>query len=119
MKVLIVDDSRAMRMIVARILKQTGVATGIDEAENGLLALAHLRSTPTDLVISDWNMPEMSGIELLRALRGEGIGVPFVFVTSESTSEMRALAEEAGAASLIAKPFTREVLESQLTALAV
>lgn len=118
MNVLIVDDSRAMRMILTRILKQTGLVTGeIFEAENGLEALSQLRSVGADLVMSDWNMPEMSGIELLTALRAEGIDVPFVFVTSESTSEMRARASEAGAVSLIAKPFTRELLEAELSVL--
>jgi len=118
MNVLVVDDSRAMRLILTRILKQTGLVTGeISEAENGNEALAHLRGSSADLVLSDWNMPEMSGIELLGALRAEGIDVPFVFVTSESTTEMRERAAEAGAASLIAKPFTRELLEQELSVL--
>lgn len=119
MNVLIVDDSKAMRMIVSRILKQTGFAQdGIAEAENGAMALDHLKDNRVDIVISDWNMPEMSGIELLRSLRAQGNDVPFVFVTSENTSEMRKMAEEAGAVSLIAKPFTREVLEAELSAFA-
>ncbi len=118
MDVLVVDDSKAMRLIVSRILKQTGLVTSISEAENGQEALEHLRSNTADVVMSDWNMPEMTGIELLRALRSEGIEVPFVFVTSESTTEMRNIAAEAGATSLIAKPFTRELLEAELSAVA-
>jgi two-component system chemotaxis response regulator CheY len=113
--VLVVDDSKAMRLIVSRILKQTGLVNEIAEAENGQQALEHLRAQPADVVMSDWNMPEMTGIELLRSLRSEGIEVPFVFVTSESTAEMREIAAEAGATSLIAKPFTRELLEAELS----
>lgn len=115
MDVLVVDDSKAMRLIVSRILKQTGLVNEIAEAENGQQALEHLRAQPADVVMSDWNMPEMTGIELLRSLRSEGIEVPFVFVTSESTAEMREIAAEAGATSLIAKPFTRELLEAELS----
>lgn len=118
MNVLIVDDSRAMRLILSRILRQTGLVSGeITEAENGAEALALVRADAPDLVMSDWNMPEMSGIEFLQALRAEGVEVPFVFVTSESTTEMRERASAAGAASLIAKPFTRELLEQELGAL--
>lgn len=118
MNVLVVDDSRAMRLILCRILRQTGLVTGEPaEADNGAAALAHLREHRVDLVLSDWNMPEMTGIELLQALRAEGIDVPFVFVTSESTTEMRERAAQAGAVSLIAKPFTRELLEQELSVL--
>jgi two-component system chemotaxis response regulator CheY len=119
MDVLVVDDSKAMRMIVSRILKQTGYVSNIAEAENGQQALEHLRTHRADVVMSDWNMPEMTGIELLKSLRSEGIEVPFVFVTSESTTEMRDIAAEAGAKSLIAKPFTRELLEAELATVAV
>ncbi len=118
MEVLVVDDSRAMRLIVSRILKQTGFVTSISEAENGQQALEQLRSNPVDVVLSDWNMPEMTGIELLTALRGEGVEVPFLFVTSESTAEMRDIATAAGATALIAKPFTRELIEAELAAAA-
>lgn len=118
MDILVVDDSKAMRLIISRILKQTGLVSSISEAENGQEALDHVRGSAPDVVMSDWNMPEMTGIELLKSLRSEGIEVPFVFVTSESTTEMRTVAAEAGARSLIAKPFTREVLEAELSALA-
>ena len=115
MRILVVDDSKAMRMIVSRAVRQTGVATGtISECENGREALDFLRTTRPSLVLSDWNMPEMTGIELLQALRAEGNDVPFGFVTSESTESMRSTAEAAGAAFLIAKPFTREAFEEHL-----
>lgn len=118
MRILIVDDSRAMRMIVARTLKQSGHTDEIREAADGLEALAAVQADQPDLVLSDWNMPEMSGIELLGALRAEGIDVPFGFVTSETTAEMRERAIHAGALFLIAKPFSADDFERALVAVA-
>jgi two-component system, chemotaxis family, chemotaxis protein CheY len=116
MKILVTDDSRAMRMIVLRTLRQAGFA-GHDvlEAENGKEALSMARSQKPDLILSDWNMPEMSGIDLLKALRGSGDTTPFCFVTSEGSDEMRAQAEQAGALGLIAKPFTAETFVDMLS----
>ncbi len=110
MKILIVDDSKAMRMIVRRTLQQAGFEQGhvVTEATNGAEALTSIRSSRPDLVLSDWNMPEMSGIELLTALRSEGVNVKFGFVTSEGTERMRAEASAAGALFLISKPFTAD-----------
>ena len=109
MNVLIVDDSKAMRMIVSRTLRQAGFGDGVlREAADGAEALAAIKDEEPDLVLSDWNMPEMNGIELLRALRADGCGVRFGFITSESTTEMREQAIGAGAEFLIAKPFTAE-----------
>lgn len=118
MRILIVDDSRAMRMIVARTLKQAGHGADLAEACDGAEALAAIRASRPDLVVSDWNMPEMTGIELLRALRQDGIDVPFGFVTSETTAEMREQAIHAGAQFLIAKPFTAEDFGGALAAVA-
>ncbi|MDY7101968.1 MAG: response regulator [Actinomycetota bacterium] len=119
MRILIVDDSRAMRMIVTRTLRQSGYKSAeFSEAEDGAKALAAIQDDCPDLVLSDWNMPEMSGIELLRALREEGINVPFGFVTSEGTPEMRAQAMEAGAKFLIAKPFTADDFDRALAGVA-
>ena len=73
-----------------------------------------LRKESFDVVLSDWNMPEMSGLELLNAVKGDNIGVQFGFITSESTPAMRQQASEAGAAFLIAKPFTVESFEMTL-----
>jgi two-component system chemotaxis response regulator CheY len=115
MRILIVDDSKAMRMIVKRTLGQAGYKDAeIEEAANGVEALEAITAKPPDLVLSDWNMPEMTGIELLRVLRKEGPFVKFGFVTSESTPEMRDQAIRAGARFLIAKPFTAEVFEDTL-----
>ena len=106
MRILIVDDSRAMRMIVARTLKQSGHTGEISEAADGAEALVAIKADRPDLVLCDWNMPQLNGIELLAALRAEGIDVPFGFVTSESTGEMREQAILAGSRFVIAKPFT-------------
>lgn len=107
MKILIVDDSRAMRRIIHRTLRQAGFNhLEIIEAADGAEALELARGTRPDLILSDWHMPRMSGLEFKRALNEAGIGIPFGFVTSENTHEMRQLAEEAGADFLLAKPFT-------------
>lgn len=116
MKILIADDSRAMRMIVTRTLRQAGMAGHeLVEAENGRQALEIAAEQRPDLILSDWNMPEMTGIDLLRALRAHGIGTPFCFVTSEGSDEMRELAAAEGALGLIAKPFTAEVFADALS----
>ncbi len=109
MKILIVDDSKAMRMIVQRTLRQAGF-TGheMSEAENGAQALNVLRKESFDLVLSDWNMPEMSGMELLTAVKAEKLPCHFGFVTSEGSVAMRQQATDAGAEFLIAKPFTTD-----------
>jgi two-component system chemotaxis response regulator CheY len=115
MKILVVDDSKAMRMIVVRTLRQAGFAGhDIVEAENGKEGFELAKSIKPDLVLSDWNMPEMTGIEFLRALRGSGDATPFCFVTSEGSDEMRTMAGEAGALALIAKPFTEDVFRDTL-----
>ncbi len=116
MKILIADDSRVMRQIVTRTLRQAGFdGHDLVEATNGAEAFELVQKESPDLVLSDWNMPEMTGIELLTALRGAGSTVPFGFVTSEGLPEMREKAEAAGALFLIAKPFTadsfRDVLD--------
>lgn len=109
MKILIVDDSRVMRQIVTRTLRQAGFGDhDLIEAENGQQAYDKVVAEQPDLVISDWNMPEMTGVEVLRALRTEGKEVTFGFVTSECTPEMQKQAEDAGAQFFIIKPFTAE-----------
>ncbi|PZR54156.1 response regulator [Xylanimonas oleitrophica] len=117
-RALVTDDSRVMRQIVIRTLRQAGYEWEIREAANGAEALEAIREDEPDVVLSDWNMPEMTGIDLLRRLRAEGYGTPFGFVTSEGSPEMRQTAEAAGALFLIAKPFTpeafRDVIEPVL-----
>ena len=115
MKILVTDDSRVMRQIVIRTLRQAGYDDHeIVEAEDGADALAKVSSEKPDLVLSDWNMPNMSGIECLEALRSAGSTVPFGFVTSEGSEEMRGKAADAGALFLIAKPFTADTFTEHL-----
>jgi two-component system chemotaxis response regulator CheY len=114
-KILIADDSKAMRMIVIRTMRQAGLdGHDIIEAENGKEALELTQKNAPDLILSDWNMPEMTGIEFLKALRATGSQIPFCFVTSEGSAEMRTAADAAGALGLIAKPFTPEAFADTL-----
>ncbi len=116
MKILIVDDSRAMRMIVARTLRQTGVDVNIvGEAANGQEALGMIAEFGPDLVLCDWNMPVMNGLELLTALRAANNPVRFGFVTSEGTSDVRETALAAGAAFVLVKPFMVEDFRVAIT----
>jgi two-component system chemotaxis response regulator CheY len=115
MKFLIVDDSKTMRMIVKRTLRQAGFGEhSITEAVNGKDGLDKAKEIEPDLILSDWNMPEMNGLEFLKALGQEGIKVKFGFVTSEGTAEMRATAAENGALFLISKPFTSETFKKNI-----
>jgi two-component system chemotaxis response regulator CheY len=114
-KILVTDDSRVMRQIVIRTLRQAGYDDHeIIQAEDGREALQMVGAEKPDLVLSDWNMPEMTGIECLEALRASGSQVPFGFVTSEGSPEMREKAANAGALFLIAKPFTEETFREAL-----
>ncbi|HET7328546.1 MAG TPA: response regulator [Nocardioidaceae bacterium] len=115
MKILIVDDSRVMRQIVTRTLRQAGYSGhDVVEAGNGREGLDAVAAHGPDLVLSDWNMPEMNGIDLLHALRATGQAVPFGFVTSEGSPEMLTRAEQAGALFVITKPFTPEAFRATL-----
>ncbi len=109
------DDSKSMRMIVKRTLKQAGYDNmEFEEADDGSTALAMVDDYQPALILCDWNMPQMNGIDFLKALREAGNSVKFGFVTTESTAEMRAAAKEAGAQFLVAKPFTAESFEKAL-----
>lgn len=115
MKIIVADDSRVMRQIVIRTLRQAGHGGhDIVEAENGRDCLEKVGAERPDLVLSDWNMPEMNGIDCLQALRASGNQVQFGFVTSEGSEEMRSRAAAAGALFLIAKPFTPETFDEHL-----
>lgn len=116
MRILVVDDSSAMRKIIQRSLRLAGwEGHEVVEADNGATALELIRSHSPDLVLSDWNMPQMTGIQLLQTLRSEGRKVPFGFITTESTGEMRSAALEAGAQFILAKPFTPEDMATALS----
>ena len=115
MQILIVDDSRTMRMLIKRTLRQAGYGGhDVIEAGDGHEALVQLRDHGADLVLCDWNMPGMSGLELLRNLRSRNSKVPFGFVTSEGATAIRELAEREGANFVITKPFTPDVFSQVL-----
>ncbi|TPV95525.1 MAG: response regulator [Myxococcales bacterium FL481] len=115
MKILIIDDSKVMRAIVKRTLRQAGFGGHeIQEASNGVEGMEAVGTFEPDLILCDWNMPQMNGIELLKELRGKGDETPFGFVTSEGMPEMRQEAVDAGAKFLIVKPFTADDFEQQL-----
>lgn len=116
MKILVVDDFSTMRRIIKNILKQIGF-TNIDEAENGQIALSKIGEGNYDLVVSDWNMPEMTGIELLKMVRANETtkDLPFLMVTAEAKKENVVEAVKAGVNNYIVKPFTAEVLQEKIS----
>jgi two-component system chemotaxis response regulator CheY len=112
MKILVVDDSKAMRALIRRTLSGARYAeASISEAENGLEALASIRTSPPDLVLANFNMPEMSGIELLEQVHGDGMDVRFGFITSDDSEANVERARRAGAHFVIGKPFSRQDLQ--------
>ncbi|MGB0683145.1 MAG: response regulator [Magnetovibrionaceae bacterium] len=115
MNVLIVDDYKTMLRIIRNLLRQLGFAN-IEEATDGSMALQKLRQTNFGLVISDWNMEPMTGIQLLREVRADAKlkHLPFVMITAESKSENVIAAKEAGVSNYIVKPFNAETLKSKL-----
>lgn len=115
MKILVVDDFPTMRRIVRNILKQLGYENVV-EAEDGTVALNVLKKEKVDLIISDWNMPQMSGIELLKAVRTtEGLkDIPFLMVTAEGQKENVLEAVKCRVSNYIVKPFTPETLLEKL-----
>ncbi|MDX1697968.1 MAG: response regulator [Thiohalobacterales bacterium] len=115
MKILIVDDSRAMRLIVMKTLREAGYdGHDLSEAEDGARGLEAIKGDKPDLVLCDWNMPNMTGAELLQALTDEGIETTFGFVTTEATQEMKDRASELGASFMISKPFTPDSFRAAL-----
>jgi len=115
MKILIVDDYKTMLRILRNLLRQLNFAN-IEEASDGSEALAKLRQDKFGLVISDWNMEPMTGIQLLREVRSEDTlkHLPFIMITAESKSENVIAAKEAGVSNYIVKPFNAETLKTKL-----
>jgi two-component system chemotaxis response regulator CheY len=115
MKFLIVDDFSTMRRIVRNLLKEIGYANA-DEAEDGTAALGKLRGGGYDFVVSDINMPNMNGFELLTTIRGDDAlkSLPVLLVTAEAKKEDIITAAQAGASGYIVKPFTKATLEDKL-----
>ena len=115
MKILVVDDSKAMRMIVLRTLRQAGYGDHeTKEAADGKLGLDAVHEWAPDVIISDWNMPNMNGLEFLQALKAEGFSGLFGFVTTEGSPKMKETAMEEGANFLITKPFTAQSFQTEL-----
>jgi two-component system chemotaxis response regulator CheY len=114
MAILVVDDSRAMRMIIRRELRRAGYQDVV-EADSGAAALGIVDQGGIELILSDWNRPDVSGIELLDALRATGNQVAFGFVTSETAADVRRRAFAHGARFVVTKPFTSESLDREIS----
>jgi two-component system chemotaxis response regulator CheY len=117
MKILVVDDFSTMRRIVRNLLVEIGFSNPlIQEADDGNNALAMLRAGPFDLVVTDWNMPNMTGIDLLRAIRAEATlkGMPVLMVTAENNRDQIIAAAQAGVNGYVVKPFTAATLQEKL-----
>jgi two-component system chemotaxis response regulator CheY len=115
MKILVVDDFSTMRRIIKNILKELGY-TNVDEADDGSTGLEKLKGGKFDFVITDWNMPNMPGIDLLKAIRSDGDlkGLPVLMVTAEAAKENIVEAVEAGVSNYIVKPFTAVALKERI-----
>ncbi|KPK02675.1 MAG: hypothetical protein AMK71_01410 [Nitrospira bacterium SG8_35_4] len=115
MKVLVVDDFSTMRRIVKNLLKQIGFAS-VDEAEDGAQALSKLKGGDYGFIVSDWNMPNMDGLSMLKKIRedDELKEIPILMVTAEAEKEKVITAIQAGVNNYIVKPFTGEVLKEKI-----
>ncbi|ROP58324.1 two-component system chemotaxis response regulator CheY [Enterobacter sp. BIGb0383] len=115
LRFLVVDDFATMRRIVRNLLKDLGF-NNVEEAEDGQDALNKMQQTPFDFVISDWNMPNMDGLQLLTAIRNHADwkSIPVLMVTAEAKKENIIAAAQAGASGYVVKPFTAAILEEKL-----
>ncbi|GAA6203378.1 chemotaxis response regulator CheY [Colwellia sp. 1_MG-2023] len=115
MKVLVVDDFSTMRRIVKNLLRDLGF-TNIQEADDGSTALPMLKEGEFDFVVTDWNMPGMQGIDLLKAIRADEklLHIPVLMVTAEAKKEQIVMAAQAGVNGYIVKPFTAATLKTKL-----
>ncbi len=115
MRILVVDDFSTMRKIVKNVLKQLGYSN-IEEAENGAEALKKLRAKKFDFVVSDWNMPTMDGLEMLKTIRSDSElkDLPVLMVTAEAEKDKVIAAIKAGVNNYIVKPFTAETLKQKM-----
>lgn len=117
MNAVIVDDSRAMRLIVARMLRRAGYTDVVcHEASSGREAFSLVRRLHPALVLSDWHMPDGDGLELLKKLRSVRSKAVFGFITADATPQMRELAITTGAQFLVAKPFDADTLREAIEA---
>ena len=116
LKFLVVDDFATMRSIVRSLLKEIG-CLHVDEAEDGVVALQMIRANGYDFVVSDINMPNMNGFDLLRAIKADDSlkHIPVLMVTAEARKEDIVMAARGGAAGYVVKPFTKATLEDKVT----
>ena len=116
LRFLVVDDFSTMRRIVRNLLKEVG-HTEVEEADDGTVALARLKAEKFDFVISDWNMPNMTGIDLLKAMRADAAlkHLPVLMVTAEAKKENIVEAAQAGANGYVVKPFTAATLDEKIS----
>jgi len=115
-KFLVVDDFSTMRRIVRNLLKELGFSN-VEEAEDGVNALQKLAAADFDFVVSDWNMPNMDGLELLKRIRADERlkSLPVLMITAEAKKENIIAAAQAGASGYIVKPFTASTLDEKLS----
>ncbi len=115
MKILVVDDFNTMRRIVKNVLKQIGF-DNVSEAEDGQTALTMLKADKFDFVVTDWNMPVMTGLDLLKTMKADAAlkDIPVMMVTAEAQQQNIVEAVKSGAANYIVKPFTAEVMEEKI-----
>lgn len=116
MKILVVDDFPTIRRIVRNLLKELGF-TNVDEAEDGAMGLAKLKAGSYEFVISDWNMPNMDGLQMLQAIRADAAlsHLPVLMVTAEAKKENIIAAAAAGASGYVVKPFTAATLDEKIS----
>lgn len=114
-KILVVDDFSTMRRIIKNLLRDLGF-TNVDEADDGKTALPILQQGTVDFLITDWNMPEMTGIDLLKAVRADAslAHIPVLMVTAEAKREQIIAAAQAGVNGYVVKPFTAAVLKEKI-----
>jgi len=115
MKILVVDDFATMRRIIKNVLKQIGF-TNVSEADDGTTGLDMMKKEEFDLILCDWNMPQMTGLELLKIVKADDKlkGIPFVMVTAEAQKENILDAVKSGVNNYIVKPFTAETVKEKL-----
>ena len=115
MKVLVVDNSTPMRRVIKGVLRQIGFKN-IFEADDGSMALQELRKEKAGLIVSDWNMPKMNGLELLKAVRSDEDlkDIPFIMITAEVEKDNVLEAIKAGVSGYITKPFTLETVSKKV-----
>lgn len=115
LKILVVDDFPTMRRIIRNLLKDLGYEN-VDEAEDGAMGLEKLRNGSFDFVVSDWNMPNLDGLEMLKQIRADAnlSNLPVLMVTAEAKKENIIAAAQAGASGYVVKPFTAATLEEKL-----